>query len=515
VLVNQKTHVDHVLLEAEGIPEDWNEGLKRDTQLSSFEKREVTLTVNVPKSPAGLARDYRVTLRARSVANPDSPPGIAEARWTVLPFEAMSASIAPARSSGRFQARYTVTLQHDGNKPATYVLTGTDENRQLECLFSAEGSVDRNRIQVDVQPGTKANVKLKVAAPKRWFGNPVPCAFTVNAVPTEGQQNLATEAQFTHKPIFPVWMIATATVIVLALVMLAPRFLRPDVRTVYVEPRNPLAGEQVEIHWDAPAATRIRLLVNDLPVLPDPDVAQGKYMFPAGFEKDTRIRILGSNLFGEGAREVTVTVRTPPKIAATPATAELSVTPLSVAPDQQVTIRWKTAGATRVDLAPLGSVETEGSTVHTPTGDPTTYTLTAYNSDNVPTSRTVNVRVKQPGPTAATISFSASSPNRRTSEEGFVVGVGQIVIFQWQARNAAKVRIDALSPTELQGSSGQKVAELRGEGLYTFTLVAETATQQEVRSEPIMVQATCRSLGGRIIRLNPRCNRTPEVRWRP
>jgi serine/threonine protein kinase len=517
VLVNQKTHVDHVLLEVEGIPEDWIEGIRGETQLSSFEKRELTLTINVPRSPAGLARDYNVTLRAKSTADPNLPPGVAEARWTVLPFEAMNVSIAPARSGGRMQAKYTVLLQHDGNKPATYVLTGTDEYRQLECLFSAESSVERNRLQIEVEPGTKPNVKLKVAAPARWFGSPQACAFNVIATPAEGGQPLTTEGQFTHKSIFPAWLIATSAAFIVAMVALLPPLLRPSVVELLSVPTNPVAGQPVEIRWDVRRATSLSLFRNDNNVEAprDPDATRGSFSFPNGFQEDTRIRLRASNLFGEGAREVTVAVTPPPKVAAQVATVELTVSPLMIAPDQQVTIRWKTTNAARVELTPLGSVDPQGTTVHSPTGDPTTYTLTAYNADNVPTVRSATVRVRQPGPTPADLSFTASSPNRRTGEEGFVIGVGQVVVFQWRATNATKVRIDGLSPADLSGTSGQKVAELRGEGLYTFTLVAETPDLKEVRSEPINVQATCRSLPGRIIRFNPRCNRTPEVRWRP
>ena len=301
VLVNQKTQVDHVILSVEGIPDEWIEGTKRDTQLQPFEKREVTLTVNVPRSSAGRAGDYIVTIRAKSSANPDAAPASVTAHWTVLPFEAMGVSIAPARSSGRRRPAIRSPCITMGTSQPRYVLTGADEDKQLECLFTAEGYVDRGRLQVDVEPGKKTNVKLKVAAPKRWFGSAQPYAFHVQAVPVEGQQALTTEGQFTHKPIFPVWMLAAASVIIVALVLLAPRYLQPEVRTVYVEPRNPTVGQPVEIFWDAPTATRIRLLVNELPVLPDPDVAQGKYVFPRASRR--------TRGFGSSRRTFLATVR--------------------------------------------------------------------------------------------------------------------------------------------------------------------------------------------------------------
>jgi hypothetical protein len=517
-LVNQKTQVDHVLLSVDGIPEEWVEGTKRDTQLQPFEKREVTLAINVPKSSAGRAGDYSVTIRARSVANPDAEPGSVTAHWTVLPFEAMGASITPARASGLRQARYTVTLHHDGNKPASYVLTGADDDKQLECLFSAEGYVDRNRLEVQVQPGTKTNVKLKVAAPKRWFGNSHAYSFSVQATPVDAEQSPTTEGQFTHRAIFPVWMIAVVPLLLIGLIVAAPRFLKPIVRTVYVEPRNPSAGEKVEIFWDASRASRVRLLVNELPVLPDPDASSGKYAFPEGFEKDARVRVLASNLFGEDPKDVTVTVKAaPPPPPADAAIVELfEVTPLSTVPDGQVTIRWRAKGATRVELAPIGTVNVEGSAVHSPPSDQT-YTLTAFNKDNVATTRTQMVRVRQPtisGPTGLTLSATSREPKTDPQTGGMLVGVGQMVVFRWQAENAAKVRIDAMTPVGLEGGSGQKTAQLRGEGTYTFTLVATNDKGQEFRSKPVEVQASCKGFPARVITFRFGCNKNPELQWK-
>ena len=95
-----------------------------------------------------------------------------------------------------------------------------------------------------------------------------------------------------------------------------------------------------------------------------------------------------------------------------------------------------------------------------------------------------------------------------------VVGVGQMVIFQWEAENAAKVRIDAISPAPLEGASGQKTAQLRGEGTYTFTLVATNDKGQEFRSKPVQVRASCRSMPARVITFRFGCNKNPEVQWR-
>jgi hypothetical protein len=210
---------------------------------------------------------------------------------------------------------------------------------------------------------------------------------------------------------------------------------------------------------------------------------------------------------------VTTPPEPPPKVAAAPATVELSVTPMTIAPDQPVTIRWKTSGATRVEITPLGSVDPQGSVAVVP-ADSQTYTLTAYNADNVPTTRSVQVRVQQAAASPPSLVLQASSPGVSSSPDGLSVEVGQPVILSWKAGNATNARIDAVSSIDLEGTSGQQTAVLRGEGEYQFSLVAADAQGREVRSTPVVVRATCGPFLGRILRLRVNCPRTPEVEWR-
>jgi hypothetical protein len=279
-----------------------------------------------------------------------------------------------------------------------------------------------------------------------------------------------------------------------------------------------MVGQKVEIFWDASTATRIRLFVNELPVLPDPEVTAGKYAFPDGFQKDTRVRVLASNLFGESPKDVTVSpVPLPPAPPAAAATVDLfEATPLMTVPDGTVTIRWRTTGATRVELAPIGSMPTEGSTSHSPAAD-VTYTLTAFNKDNQPTTRTVAVRVRQPtiaGPSGLTLQASSREPKNDPVTGAMVVGVGQLVILRWSAENAAKVRIDAITPTGLEGGSGTKTVQLKGEGTYAFTLVATNDKGQEIRGKPVEVKASCKGFPARVVTFRFGCNKNPELQWK-
>ncbi|HET9834063.1 MAG TPA: hypothetical protein VFP91_20205, partial [Vicinamibacterales bacterium] len=411
------------------------------------------------------------------------------------------------------EARYTVVLQNDGNSDASYIVTGADEERQLTCLFSTDGSVDRNKIQVDVARGDKVNVKVRVSSERRWFGASHAYPFVIEATPLDGQQPLTAEGQFSQRPVFPVWALALAPLFLIALLVAMPPYFRPQPPSVSIEPRTPLPGEKVQVSWDAPGASRVQILVNDLPISSEPSDARGSYLFSQGFDKDTRIRVISHNVFGEATRDIPISLRPPPPAAL--AVVELfEVTPQLVQPDQQVTIRWRTTGATRVELQPVGSVNPEGSTVHSPSAD-TVYALSAFNKDNVPNTRTVAVRVRQPTiNTTIGLELTASSAEMRQDAQGKLVGVGQAVVFAWRAVNAARVRIDAVTPTSLEGQSGQKTAELRGEGSYTFTLVATNDKGVEFRSTPVVIRASCAGVVSRAVTFRFGCNKNPEIRWK-
>jgi hypothetical protein len=511
-LVNQTVQVDHVTLSIDGIPEEWIEGGKKETWLQPNAKKEVTLTVNVPKTPAGRAGDYHVTIQVHSITNPEIEQGSATAHWTVLRFDAMSASITPARAGAMRQAGYTLTLQNSGNAPADCVITGSDDEKHLEYLFTGGGINDVNRLPMTVEPGGNPGVKLKVVAPRLWFGGATTRPFTVQTVADEGPK-IATEAQFTHRPILPYWALAAVPVVLLAVIFFGTRYMRPVVRTIYVAPRAPLPGERVEIMWDAPKATRVRLLVNELAVQPDPDVGEGKYVFSEGFDKDARIRIIGSNVFGEASRDVTVTIKPPPpKPAAAPATVEMSVSPPNVAAGQAVTIAWRVMGGNRADFSLTGSVPLQGTYIDRPDAD-RSYTITAYNAENVATTRTIPVKVTMPGTTfdPRELVLAIYSP-RPKDNRPLTIGVGDSVTFQWAAKNAQSIRIDTVTPLKLEGSTGQRTVQLKGEGRYSFTLVATNEKNQEFRSEQIEVMADCKF--SRFFRLNIPCSKTPEVEWK-
>ena len=192
-LVNQRHAVDHVKLSVEGIPAEWVDLPSSGQQLNPSDTVELTIPINVPRAPASRAKQYDVTFVGRS-SLPDAKPGTTKATWTVLPFDASSISIMPPRAGGIRQGRYTVRLQNNGNDDASYVLTGADDDRQLSCLFAADGPTESASPRVDLEwskEGTRRDVRATVGSEKRWVGNTKSLPFTVQAKPAKGDQVLS------------------------------------------------------------------------------------------------------------------------------------------------------------------------------------------------------------------------------------------------------------------------------------------------------------------------------------
>jgi hypothetical protein len=519
-LVNQRNNVDHVQLSVEGIPEEWVELPRSGQQLNPSDTVEVTIPINVPRAPASRARQYDVTFIAKS-SIPDAKPGTVKATWTVLPFEATSVSITPSRGAGSRQARYTVRLQSEGNDDFSYVLSGTDDERQLACVF-ADGPIESSSPQVDLEwsrDGARKDLRVNVSGERRWFGNSKSFPFTVQARPAKGDQVLSASAHFVQRVVFPFWLLALIPVVLIALIFVLPPFFRPVMRGVSLDPRNPLPGTPVEVIWDAAGASTVQVMIDGL-VVAQSDMSQGRHLFSDGFDKDAVVRVVARNLFGSAAtsaRDVQVRLRP----AAPPPAAIIDVfeaSALVVRPGQEVALNWRTRDATRVELQPFGTVNFEGRRNHAPSST-TTYTLTAYNRANVPETRSVEVQVKEETLSSPTeLSFSVLSPSRKNKVGATVVRVEkELIVFQFRGENAAELRIDGLNGSaKLEDESGQKSALLMGVGQYVFRLVAKNADGRVFRSDPIQVEATCSvswfnkamtaGLAG--------CKKPPEVQWK-
>jgi serine/threonine protein kinase len=506
-LSNQTDKIQQVELSVDGIPSQWVEGTRTRHHLPLVEQRDAELVIHVPRSPDGLAGTYTVTVRVHSTTDPTLKPGAATATWVVEPFESSKVLMAPAKASGMRSAVYNLTLLNNGNRDVTYVLSGADSDRKLEYSLSAEGYPTATRLSIEVPHGARLDVRAQVLATRRWFGSTATHNFTLQAQPTDGQQESKVEGHFLHRAVFPIWAIALAPVLLIALIMLLPWLMRPEVRTVYLDPVNPEPGTTFTVHWDAARAGRIQVFLNEVPVRPDPAPEAGMLMIPNGVRKDGSVRVVASNLFGQATGSIPIGI--------VPATVllpllEATADPLEVGPGDEVKISWSASRAERVEFSHRGNVPLTGTFTDRPM-QPQTYVITAYNSAGQTTKQTFQVLVRKPTPPPGSVKLTAFSKDRKRDKRNFEINQGRYVFFDWEAKNAVGVRLEGGgSPLTLAGTSGSaRRAQLRGKGHYTFRLIATSESGEEVSSQPVEIDVTCTA----IQIATKRCKDTPEVRW--
>ena len=336
-LVNGGRTVDHYTVTVEGVPERWVQGPAAAPQLNPGERATVAITVLVPRAPESVAREYPVSVRARSRENSEESSA-APARWTVLPFAGTTLALAPARARGWRRARYAVTLRNTGNHPATYALSGTDDEQRLRYEFAEP--------QIRLGPGESSTVALRTRAPLRWIGGAEPRAFTVRAEPEAGDAPAVAPAapqavpgQFVHRALVPAWL---PPLLLLALV--AALFL--------LRGRNQIAVAVLpaRVQVAVGATTALSATVTDAKneALPDQSVAWTS--------RDTAVATVSDSGVVRGLAVGTTLVRA--QRGKKSATAEVEVVParvaaLAVAP-RRITLRVGTSARLRATARDAG-----------------------------------------------------------------------------------------------------------------------------------------------------------------
>lgn len=212
IVTNNATISLTVSLIVDGLPPDWIE-VSPTVIVAPGARAPATLVVHVPASSASRAGPYAVSVQAFAA---ELPTLLFEAplEWRVAPFLAGELSIAPKRARGRDRAVYAVSVRNNGNLPASYALSATDERQELGYSFAQE--------RLTVGPGETAETSLTVVVERRVFGAERQHPFTVHAVETDFQQALRemlnVQAQFVQTAMFPFWWIPIAlTLLLLAL----------------------------------------------------------------------------------------------------------------------------------------------------------------------------------------------------------------------------------------------------------------------------------------------------------
>lgn len=491
-LANHRTTVDHISVSVEGIPSEWVQGTGNEIALNPYDKHDVVLCIQVPKASSSIAGEYAVTIRANSVASPDEP-GEAKVRWTVAPFDSSSLGVMPAKVTARKRGKYSVSLRNQGNRPVAYTLSASDDERELSFLFRTESQNQESRPRLELKAGAQTTVRLSAESPKwHWFGNARPRPFRIQSDPAEQGELQTHDATFLQGAVIPIWLLVVAPIAIAALLLIVPRLAKPAIRIADAT-HDAVAGKPITVTWKAARAKTIEIQ----PVAAGINAKNESYTINEGFQHTTTLKVIASNIFGSDTRDVQVEIRPPDLLPA--AGMELSLSSGHITKGEPVKITWNVTGSTRVQFSEQGDVAPSGNYTDTPQQDHT-YTLTAYNVANVPTAKSVMVKVEDATP------VPPPKPHLRADKN--LIKQGQIVQFIWDAKDAESVRIDSVTPTTLIGVSGQRQAQLKGKGSYTFTVVS-TAHGLESRSDPVMVNVECTLFQT----ATKTCHGTPMVQW--
>lgn len=214
-LTNLGNTVDWFTPTVEGVPPGWVQGTGRQVQLNPGSHETVDMRVSVARTPANRAQDYPVIIRARSREKPNESNTV-QATWTVLPFKEDALRIEPRRVVGRGRAKYSVVLQNSGNTPASYALTGADDEQKMDYAFDSN--------PVPVEPGYEARIPLKLRIGRKWIGREDRRPFQVRALPEGSSLPLSAPGEFVNKALIPGWVLPALGMLLVAAIALGALF---------------------------------------------------------------------------------------------------------------------------------------------------------------------------------------------------------------------------------------------------------------------------------------------------
>lgn len=228
-VVNRGRLVDTVHITVSDLPADWYSLDRGDLSLLPGERVDIPLALHPPRTADSLAGQYSFTVTVTSREYEDSVS--AEGSFDVLPFEAVSLSFVAMRSKGKF----TVVAENKGNDVAHYDLEGRDDEQAFNYAFEVPS--------VELQPGQKATVGLRVAKKPQWFGPAMPLPFEVVGHSASGAEVTARGQLASNPPLQKFKMPAlymVAAVVLLA--TLATVLIVTDSGTKKASAEDPYAG---------------------------------------------------------------------------------------------------------------------------------------------------------------------------------------------------------------------------------------------------------------------------------
>jgi hypothetical protein len=472
-ILNQGVQVDHFAVSVEGLPLAWYTLPKEPLRLTPGEEGLVPLSFHPPHEPQSTAGSHPFTLCVASQADPQQTTR-ANGILNVNPFHDLAAEMSPQQvTAGRARLR----LANRGNTQINVMITGTDPAEALR-IHAAPA-------HLALKPGEGQVVPIE-AGPRKgrpWLGATQRYPFEVTAVPSAGQA-VKQGGLLIVRPHMPAWMPPFVLLPLAALCLVVGYlFLRPPViRSVSVDPPNPLVGQPVTVRWRVDYAQSVELRPPGVSGLyPN----EGEYTFERGLPGPTNLSVVALGRFGLASAEQPLTIPvvtptpTPTPEALAPVVEEWSVSPSEVMVGQAVVIRWQVSNVESVTLQPFGTVDSTGQTQDRPQ-QTTRYTLIAVNKGKT-VQKSQEVVVLTPTPTFTPPPDAPKIMSFTAEPSAFVKGQVSMVRLAWDTQGADTVTIEpGIGPVGFAGN--RDVPAPTKDTVYT--LVAKNAggeTRAEVR----------------------------------
>lgn len=173
-VANRGRVVDTVDVEITDLPPEWYTVETTQASLLPGAQLDVQIRLHPPRRHDSLAGRYDFTVRVGSREN--QREALAIGRFEVLPFESFGLSFEAIRSGRNFR----LVAENRGNEPVRYALAGQDDEQAFRYQFDAPA--------VQLQPGQKQVVALKVRRQRQLFGPKIAHPFEVVGTAATGSE---------------------------------------------------------------------------------------------------------------------------------------------------------------------------------------------------------------------------------------------------------------------------------------------------------------------------------------
>jgi serine/threonine protein kinase len=460
-LLNQGSTVDHFEVTERGVPDTWVQ-LPDTVRLMPGQQQEVTVIIQPERSPQSRAGRYSLTLRIISRNAPSQAVEV-QAALTVTPYVQFSSSIQPQKIKAN--QRINVRIQNRGNIPEAFIIQGRDRADAL--------AFDPPRAQLRVGGGEDAQTQVRIKPHRRrWFGRPETLPFNLD-VESRSAPAQSHAGELVSRPKIPTWIPIVLLLLLTGLVSAAGLLIsRPPVfELAEVDPLRPEAGQPVTVRWRVRRAQSVEIRPLGIEINPD----RGEYTFTNGFEDDTEIVLVASNMFRNVPEPLSIPVTKP---IVEPILELWSVFPSEITQGQEVTIEWRTRDAESVVIEPFGTVEDSGQIRDDPQ-QTRTYRIILTN-DGQTIEKAEEVLVATPVPDAPVINTFTVEPSN------IIAGEVEEVTLKWDTEETDIVTIEpGLGPV---GLAGERKVEAPNSDT-TYTLIAKNAAQETRAQVQLLVRA--------------------------